>query len=240
MGLDSADISETIALKAVSLTHVRYHKGDLLGHALSWFSLLPVFIALGGFMSHFFFRRELQAMFFALGLCVNEVINQIVKDLAHEARPLTCEALEMCDSNGWPSSHSQYMCFFSMYCTLLATRRLQFDDEFRRTFVALLPWPFALTVMYSRVYLGYHTTPQIIAGGSLGMILGAGWFFLMDNWVAEWFPWLEDTTVCQYLRIKDSSHIPDVIGFEYRNSREARQRANADSSSSSSEKVSQD
>jgi dolichyldiphosphatase len=164
-------------------------------------------------------------------------IVQIVKDLAHEARPLTCEALEMCDSNGWPSSHSQYMCFFSMYCTLLVTRR----HEFRRTFVALLPWPFALTVMYSRVYLGYHTTPQIIAGGSLGMILGAGWFFLMDNWVAEWFPWLEDTTVCQYLRIKDSSHIPDVIGFEYRNSREARQRANADSSSSSSsEKVSQD
>jgi dolichyldiphosphatase len=66
----------------VSLTHVRYHKGDLLGHALSWFSLLPVFIALGGFMSHFFFRRELQAMFFALGLFVNEVINQVLFQIA--------------------------------------------------------------------------------------------------------------------------------------------------------------
>jgi len=238
MELDSADIAETIALKAVTLTHVRYHKGDLLGHALSWFSLLPVFIALGGFVSHFLFRREMQAMFFALGLIVNEVVNQIIKELAHEARPLTCEALEMCDSNGWPSSHSQYMCFFSMYCTLLATRRLHFADEFRRTFVALLPWPFALTVMYSRVYLGYHTTPQIIAGGSLGLLLGAGWFFLMSNVVSKWFPWLEDTSICQYLRIKDSSHIPDVIGFEYRNSREARQQ-NA-TSRRSSEKVSQD
>jgi hypothetical protein len=57
---------------------------------------------------------------------------QIIKELAHEARPLTCEALEMCDSNGWPSSHSQYMCFFSIYCTLLATRRLHFADEVRR------------------------------------------------------------------------------------------------------------
>lgn len=77
MDLDSADIAETIRLKAVSLTHVRYARGDLLGHALSWFSLLPVFIGLGGFMSHFLFRRELQAMFFGLGLILNEVINQV-------------------------------------------------------------------------------------------------------------------------------------------------------------------
>lgn len=77
MELGSAEIAETIALKAVTLTHVRYHQGDLLGHALSWFSLLPVFIALGGFMSHFIFRRELQAMFFGLGLIVNEIVNQV-------------------------------------------------------------------------------------------------------------------------------------------------------------------
>lgn len=78
MDLDSEDIAESIALKAVSLTHVRYAKGDLLGHALSWFSLLPVFIGLGGFTSHFIFRRELQAIFFGLGLIVNEVINQVI------------------------------------------------------------------------------------------------------------------------------------------------------------------
>lgn len=81
MDLDSADIAETIRLKAVSLTHVRYARGDLLGHALSWFSLLPVFIGLGGFMSHFLFRRELQAMFFGLGLILNEVINQVLLSL---------------------------------------------------------------------------------------------------------------------------------------------------------------
>lgn len=71
------DIAEKIALKAVSLTHVRYSKGDPLGHALSWASLLPVFIGLGGFLSHFIFRRELQAMFFGLGLVVSEFVNQV-------------------------------------------------------------------------------------------------------------------------------------------------------------------
>ena len=165
---------------------------------------------------------------------------QIIKELAHEARPLTCEALEMCDSNGWPSSHSQYMCFFSIYVTLLATRRLHFGDELRRVFIALLPWPFALTVMYSRVYLGYHTVSQILAGGTLGCLLGAAWYFLMDIVVSPWFPWLEDTAICRYLRIKDSSHIPDVIGFEYRNSREARRTSENSSSRTSSEKLSQD
>ena len=161
---------------------------------------------------------------------------QIIKELAHEARPLTCEALEMCDSNGWPSSHSQYMCFFAIYLTLLATCRMTFADEFRRAFVAFLPWPVAMVVMYSRVYLGYHTTAQVLAGGTLGLMLGTGWFLLMNYVVSPWFPILEDSSLCQYLRIKDSSHIPDIIGFEYTNSREARNN----SSKSGNEKISKD
>lgn len=148
---------------------------------------------------------------------------------------MTCEALEMCDSNGWPSSHSQYMCFFAIYLTLLATCRMTFADEFRRAFVAFLPWPVAMVVMYSRVYLGYHTTAQVLAGGTLGLMLGTGWFLLMNFVVSPWFPILEDSSLCQYLRIKDSSHIPDIIGFEYKNSREAR-----NSSKSGNEKVSKD
>jgi dolichyldiphosphatase len=216
------EMTETIILRAVTLTHVRYRKGDDLGHALAWASLLPVFIGLGGFVTHFIFRRELQAFFFGLGLIVSEVINQVIKELVQEVRPATCEALEMCDSHGWPSSHSQYMCFFAVYATLLSVRRLQFADELRKVFTALLPWPFALTVMYSRVYLGYHTTSQVIAGGCLGLILGSLWYFFINVIVAPWFPALENTFLCRYLRIKDSSHIPDVIGFEYKNSRAAR------------------
>jgi dolichyldiphosphatase len=65
--------------------------------------------------------------------------------------------------------------------------------------------------------------------------LGTGWFLLMNFVVSPWFPILEDSSLCQYLRIKDSSHIPDIIGFEYTNSREAR-----NSSKSGNEKVSKD
>jgi hypothetical protein len=37
-----------------------------------------VFIGLEGFMTYFFFRQELQAMFFGLGLIVNEVVNHVL------------------------------------------------------------------------------------------------------------------------------------------------------------------
>ncbi|KAH9567588.1 hypothetical protein CY35_03G034900 [Sphagnum magellanicum] len=147
-------MTETIVLRAVTLTHVRYRKGDDLGHALAWASLLPVFIGLGGFVTHFIFRRELQAFFFGLGLIVSEIINQVIKDFVQELRPSTCEALEMCDSNG--------------------------------------------------------------------LVLGAAWYFFINILVAPWFPVIENTYLCWYLRIKDSSHIPDVIGYEYMNSRAAR------------------
>ncbi|CAM6102145.1 unnamed protein product [Calypogeia fissa] len=90
-----APIPSMTPLKAVTLTHVRYARGDSIGHLLAWASLLPVMIGLGGFVSHFIFRRELQALFFGLGLILSEIINQYIKDFMEEARPITCQALEI-------------------------------------------------------------------------------------------------------------------------------------------------
>eukprot|EP00249_Psilotum_nudum_P011467 c23193_g1_i1 orf=462-1136(+) len=209
-------------LKAVALTHVRYEAGDSLGGLLAWASLLPVFIFLGGFMTHFIFRRELQAMFFAVGLIISQIFNDFVKDAVKEDRPFTCQALEMCDSHGWPSSHSQFMCFFSIYVTLLVTCSFTFSTRFGKLFLMVLPWPFTGLVMYSRIYLGYHTLGQVLAGGCLGLILGTVWYLIVNVVLVHTFPVLEDSAICRFLCIKDSTHIPNVIFFEYQNSRAAR------------------
>ena len=209
-------------LKAVTLTHVRYGSEDKLGLLFAWASLLPVFISLGGFFTHFIFRRELQAMFFALGLLIAQFFSEFVKKSVKESRPLTCEALEMCDSHGWPSSHSVYMAFFSIYLTLLAFRRLTFSTSIGKLFVMLLPWPFAVIVMYSRIYLGYHSLGQVIAGCCLGLILGLVWFLIVNVVLVHTFPILEDLSICRYFYIRDSTHIPDVMRFEYENCRAAR------------------
>ncbi|KAF4369292.1 hypothetical protein G4B88_009675 [Cannabis sativa] len=161
------------SLKAVTLTHVRYQRGDQLGHFLAWISLVPVFISLGGFVSHYIFRRELQGMFFALGLLISQFINELIKKSVQQDRPETCVILEMCDSHGWPSSHSQYMFFFAMYFTLLTYKATGVWETKKRVFVNFLNWSMALLTMYSRVYLGYHTVAQVFAGAALGIIIGA-------------------------------------------------------------------
>ncbi|CAL5351073.1 unnamed protein product [Camellia sinensis] len=210
------------SLKAVTLTHVRYQKGDQLGHFLAWISLVPVFISLGGFVSHFIFRRELQAMFFALGLIISQFINEFVKTFVQQARPETCALLETCDSHGWPSSHSQYMFFFAVYFTLLTYYRIGLLSRRQMWVAGTVVWPLALLTMYSRVYLGYHTVAQVFAGAGLGLFLGAGWFWVVNSLLRSLFPAIEESAFGRLFYVKDTSHIPNVLKFEYENARAAR------------------
>jgi dolichyldiphosphatase len=144
------------ALKAITLTHVRYRRGDPLGLFLAWVSLIPVFISLGGFVSHFLFRRELQGICFAAELLVSQFLNELIKHSVAQSRPAYCELLEACDSHGWPSSHSQYMFFFATYLSLLVLRRSPASRV-----MAAVTWPLTFLTMLSRVYLGYHTVAQV-------------------------------------------------------------------------------
>uniref|UniRef100_A0A2P2J5N4 Lipid phosphate phosphatase gammaic n=1 Tax=Rhizophora mucronata TaxID=61149 RepID=A0A2P2J5N4_RHIMU len=216
-------------LKAVTLTHVRYQKGDRLGQFLAWVSLVPVFISLGGFVSHFMFRRELQGMFFAIGLLISQFINELIKKSVQQARPETCALLEMCDSHGWPSSHSQYMFFFATYLTLLTIKGLGLS-EIRNNWVAnFLPWSLAVLTMYSRVYLGYHTVAQVFAGATLGILLGAAWFWVVNSAIYDYFPVIEESKFGRMFYVKDTSHISNVFKFEYDNARACRKATAAKS-----------
>ncbi|KAK9068463.1 hypothetical protein SSX86_012577 [Deinandra increscens subsp. villosa] len=209
-------------LRAVTLTHVRYQKGDQLGHFLAWISLVPVFISLGGFVSHFIFRRELQGMFFALGLLISQFISDSIKLAVREARPETCVMLEMCDSHGWPSSHSQYMFFFATYFTLMTYKKLGIILRRQIWVAGFVVWPLALLTMYSRVYLGYHTVAQVFAGASLGIFLGCVWFWVVNSRIKRVFLAIEESSIGRLLYIKDTSHIPNLLEFEYENARAAR------------------
>jgi len=122
---------------------------------------------------------------------------------------------------GPQATHSTWP-FFSVYLSLLVCKGLHISNKRSRIITAAIPWPFALLTMYSRVYLGYHTVGQVYAGGLLGLFLGALWFWFVNSVLIHTFPMLESTPICEYLCIKDSSHIPDVLRFEYQNARAAR------------------
>ncbi|KAJ9184264.1 hypothetical protein P3X46_004008 [Hevea brasiliensis] len=217
-------------LKAVTLTHVRYQKGDRLGHFLAWVSLVPVFISLGGFVCHFIFRRELQGMFFAIGLLISQFISELIKKSVQQARPETCIFLETCDSHGWPSSHSQYMFFFAVYFTLLTFKGIGLTEVKNKWARCFLPWLLAVLTMHSRVYLGYHTVQQVFSGAILGILLGAVWFWIVNYKLFYFFPVIEESRLGKMLYVKDTSHIQNVLEFEYENARRARKEMAAKSS----------
>lgn len=212
-------------LKAVTLTHVRYQKGDQLGHFLAWVSLVPVFISFCGFFCHFMFRRELQGFFFAIGLLISQFVNEVIKTSVQQARPETCVMLEMCDSHGWPSSHSQYMFFFAVYFTLLTYKKIGVLSRNQMWIAGLVVWPMAVLTMYSRVYLGYHTVAQVFAGASLGIFLGGLWFWVVNSLLRCYFPMIEDSSFGRLFYVKDTSHIPNVLKFEYDNAIAARRHS---------------
>ncbi|KAE8796325.1 Dolichyldiphosphatase 1 [Hordeum vulgare] len=211
------------ALKAITLTHVRYHRGDRVGLFLAWVSLVPVFISLGGFVSHFMFRRELQGICFAAGLLVSQVLNELIKHSVAQSRPASCELLETCDSHGWPSSHAQYTFFFATYLSLFVLRRSPASRV-----MAAFTWPLAFLTMLSRVYLGYHTVPQVFAGAVVGLVFGAIWYWFANTILAQYFPMIEESAIGRWFYIKDTSHIQDVLKFEYDNARAARKKVATD------------
>ncbi|KAK8913762.1 hypothetical protein KSP39_PZI024243 [Platanthera zijinensis] len=70
--------------------------------------------------------------------------------------------------------------------------------------------------------------PEVFAGAFLGVFLGVVWFWIVNNLFVDYFPGIEDSAVGRFLYIKDTSHIPNVLKFEYDNARAARQKTATD------------
>jgi dolichyldiphosphatase len=152
-----------------------------------------------------------------------------MKQVVKQPRPYTCKALDTCDTFGWPSSHSQFSCFFSVYMALLAFYHLQFSEPFLRVVVIALLCLFAPTVMYSRVYLGYHTVGQVYAGAVVGITLGCLWYRIVNSVIAGHFVTLEKSAFCRRFLIsynkscKDLTPSKNVKGGEKKSTKEGKQ-----------------
>lgn len=79
--------------------------------------------------------------------------------------------------------------------------------------------------MFSRVYLGYHTVAQVCAGAILGTVLASGWYWIVNNVLIRYFPLIEESSFGRRFYIKDTSHLANVLKFEYDNARAARKNA---------------
>ena len=68
--------------------------------------------------------------------------------------------------------------------------------------------------MASRVYLGYHTPRQVLAGYVVGLGLGCAWHAVTESLLRPRFAAIAEWPVCRALLIRDCSDV-DVVQAEY-------------------------
>ena len=147
-----------------------------------------------------------------------------------------------------PSSHAQFLAFFSIYLTLFLLRRHQPPaPEHNRLLLAkgnlhfLIPSPhtqriflsiyvlgMGALVSFSRIYLNYHTPKQVLAGCSAGIVSALAWFGVTSWFRSEgWLHWALDAEVSRWLRIRDlvvEEDLAEAGWREWDRQRLARQR----------------
>lgn len=232
-GLREADkqhVENKLEWVPLSLTLVEYPQGDWMGKFLAVASLSP-FGILSGFVALILFRRDLHTIAFFVGTMLNEVLNQVLKHTICEARPLQRTAHALYTEYGMPSSHSQFMWFFATYVIYFVFIRLHHmnnNTTLENVWKAVITFScvsLAVLVTISRVYLQYHTWRQVLFGALVGFLFGSVWFALTYLVFTPLFPLVVSWRIAELLLLRDTTLIPNVLWFEYTNTRqEARAR----------------
>ncbi|GFV62619.1 dolichyldiphosphatase 1 [Trichonephila clavipes] len=219
--MESADLPKTKHMQWTSLaiSHVEHQTGDLLGKLLALTSLCPLALVIA-FVTLILFRRDLHTITFFCGTVLNEGINWILKHTIKELRP--CHGREFLFSEyGMPSNHAQFMWFFATYMAFFLLIRLHHGNS---TYPLENAWKYIATILivclaavvtYSRVYLQYHTWNQVLCGSVLGIFLACIWFLITQFTFTPLFPIIAAWPISEFLMLRDTTLIPNVMWFEY-------------------------
>lgn len=155
-------------------TYILYDPNDFFSFVCCYFSLLPVGI-LVFYFSWFIITREIEAVILAGGHVLNDIANNLIKNIIQEPRPIdfgTFQKDSMRSGYGMPSAHSQFMGFFTMYIVLRLWCQWGDLSRKQRAFGTVVIILASAGVLTSRVYLGYHTLMQVVVGVTIGSLLG--------------------------------------------------------------------
>lgn len=150
-----------------------------------------------------------------------ELLNFGLKRWIKEERPQQMHG----KGYGMPSSHSQFVSFFSISLTLFLLLRHQPTNAHQnvnnasgaaiypiykqstlleRLLLSVLALAGAASVCASRVYLSYHTPKQVMVGVTAGAIFAVVWFALtMTLRRAGWIEWSLETQPARLVRMRD-------------------------------------
>ncbi|GET90624.1 Pap2 family protein, putative [Leishmania tarentolae] len=188
--------SEPSHWKSWAMTEVIYRQHDLLSKLFGISSMFPMamMVLLAGLTSAPCRERRIPAMNLILYLILSVCLNTVLKSVFRSPRPLHPAArMNYTTVYGMPSDHAQFMAGFSVYLLRRwaharrhrtrprAYGRLQQRESASASAVlARASPPYALMTLLllatlfigaGRVYNGYHTLGQVLAGWMVGIAL---------------------------------------------------------------------
>jgi dolichyldiphosphatase len=136
---------------------------------------------------------------------------------------------------GMPSSHAQFVAFFSISLSLfLLVRHVPSHANsyapstmVERVLLSILACLCASAVAASRIYLNYHTPKQVLVGAVAGIAFAIIWFFFTTLLRRHgWIDWALDTWLSRRLRVRDLITTEDLMdaGWERWESRRKMKR----------------
>ena len=154
-----------------------------------------------------FATREAEIALMFAGQLGCEALNFLLKRLIKEERPRRMHG----KGYGMPSSHAQFVAFWSVSLALfLLVRHRPAHTASRhwslveRLGVSLVAGAVAAATAWSRTYLNYHTTRQVLVGSVAGVVIAVGWFVavaLLRH--TGWLAWALQTPLARALRVRD-------------------------------------
>ncbi|RMZ79101.1 hypothetical protein DV738_g3478, partial [Chaetothyriales sp. CBS 135597] len=200
-------MDKPIQFTSLSLTNVVYNPSDRLSYVSAWLALAPQVLCIM-YVTLIWASREAEITLMFAGQMGCEALNWVLKRLIREQRPKQIVG----KGYGMPSSHSQFVAFFSVYLTLFLLLRHQTSlvtskspsTFIQRAGVSLLSLVCALSVAVSRVYLSYHTPRQVWVGLAAGAFCGVAWF-VVTTYLREagWLEWALEIPLARKLRFRD-------------------------------------
>lgn len=121
---------------------------------------------------------------------------------------------------GMPSSHAQFVTFFSITLALfLLFRHVPHPTEthtpftfLQRFVLSVLALLSAAAVAASRIYLNYHTPKQVLVGCLAGAVCAVLWFGVTTYLrKAGWVEWVLETELARLFRVRDLVIQEDLV-----------------------------
>lgn len=113
-----------------------------------------------------------------------------------------------------PSNHSQFMSFLAVFVVWYLFSRVRAPALERIILTVSALFAVAL-ICISRVYLGYHTGGQVMAGVIVGMCSGALWCKVYATLLEPIGPKVVALPWAKRLLLRDYSRIRNVSSFEW-------------------------